>query len=157
MFTKKKKILLLAGMVVLLIATAVVNVVLNKNIVNTSAELTTSAGFFATYRQDRETSRNQEILYLDAIIADETISESSRLEAEEKKLKLVANMELELVCEGLIKSAGFEDVIMTTGGNYYNVVVDSPSLTSTQVAVITDIVKTQASTDIDNIVITPIE
>lgn len=155
MFTKKKKIFLISAMVLLLVATAVVNVVLNKNIVNTSAEVS-SAGFFESYRQDRETSRAQEILYLDAIIADESVSAETKASAEAQKLQLVNNMDLELVCENLIKSAGFKDVIMTTGGNYYNVVVDQPTLTASEVAVITDIVKTQASTDIDNIVITPI-
>ena len=108
MLSKKKKIIILVVMLVLLIGTGYLNVVLNADAVNTGGDSVTTGNFFTTYRTDRESVRDQEILYYDAIIASAQSSAEAKATAEQEKLDLINLMEIELVTEGLLKSRGFD-------------------------------------------------
>lgn len=157
MLSKNKKFLILGIMVVLLGVTAYLNVALNNKVVDTTSNTVTTASFFATYRNDRQTTRDQEIAYYDAIISSETTSAENKAEAEAKRLELVAQMEKELVMENLIKAKGFADVIVTNSSDSINVVVKSAELQATEVAQIVGVVQEQTKADIDNIKIIPVE
>lgn len=156
MFTKKKKFILLSVMVVLLIATGVLNLVLNKNVVDTSTEVQTSAQFFASQREDRTLAREQELLYLNALISDESNSEETRSNAEAKRDKLLDTIEIELSCESLIKAAGFNDCFIIIGTNMFNVVVDTANLTDDDVVKISDIIVGRGAAELDNIIVSAI-
>ena len=65
---KRTKIIILSVMVVLLGVTGYLNIVLNNSISPTTTTTTTS--YFVSYRNERETNRDQQMLYLDAIISD---------------------------------------------------------------------------------------
>lgn len=156
--SKKRKIIILSVMMLLLVVTGVLNIVLNNNMTEQTASTTVNAGnFFVTYRTDRQSTRDQEMLYYDAIITSETSSADAINLAESKKLSLIESMETELVTEGLIKAQGFEDCIVTTSSNSVNVIIKSGELTSSEVAKIVNIVKDQTGAKIDNIKIIPVE
>lgn len=156
--SKKKKIVILSVMMFLLVVTGVLNIVLNQNLNSQQASSTVTTGnFFSTYRSDRQSTRDQEILYYDAIIASETTSADAKNLAETKRATLIANMDVELVTEGLIKAQGFEDCIVTSSASAVNVIVKSGELTSNEVAKIVSIVKQQTGAIIDNIKIIPVE
>jgi len=154
MFSKKKKFILLSVMVVLLIATGVLNLVLNQNVVDTGGQIQTSAQFFASQRQDRTLAREQELLYLNSIINDEASSDEAKTNAEAKRKKLLETIEIELACEGLIKAKGFNDCFITTGNNMFNVIVDAANLTDEDVVKISDIIVGQGACELDNIIVT---
>ena len=158
MVSKKKKIIVLSVMMVLLVATGFLNLALNNSTPTqpTSGEIS-SANFFTTYRADRQATRNQEILYLDAIISSETATTEAKQVAENKKVEIVKMMEQELVLEGLIKSKGFEDTIVTMTTSNINVIVKDATLEAGEVAQIVSIVKDSTGKDIDNIKIIPVE
>ncbi|MFR5832708.1 MAG: SpoIIIAH-like family protein [Acutalibacteraceae bacterium] len=145
--TRTKKILVLSVMVVLLVATGVLNWALNDRLIdNTPADANAvTETFFAAYRSDREATRESEFLYLDAIITSETSSAEAKKAAEEQKLGLVERMEKELQLETLIKSKGFEDAIVTMSESGVNVVVGAPEVTAEQAAQILDIVQTETT------------
>ena len=157
MVSKRKKIIILSIMAVLLVATGVLNVVLNNasGTVNTSSNLTTSANFFSTYRMDRQSTRDQELLYLDAIIKSEASSDEAVKNAEKKKEALLDKMDQELVCEGLIKARGFEDCIVSSTASSINVVVKASDLTSNQAMQIVSVVRDVCSASEDVIKIIP--
>lgn len=157
--SKKKKIIILSVMMLLLVVTGVLNIVLGDNLSQQASASTTvtSGNFFTTYRSDRQSTRDQEILYYDAIITSASSSVDAINMAENKKLELISAMETELFTEGLIKAQGFEDCIVTTSANAVNVVVKSGDLTSGEIAKIVAIVKEQTGAKIDNIKIIPIE
>ena len=159
MLKKKTKILILVAMVLLLGVTGYLNIALNNNVTSTSTNVVTSANYFSTYRDDRQTTRDQALLYYDAIITSESSSAEAIASAESKKLELISQMESELVMEGLIKAKGFEDCIVTSLDPNVKIVVRcaDATLTSTEVAQIVSIVKEQTNKDIDNIQITPVE
>lgn len=156
--SKKKKIIILSVMFVLLVVTGYLNIALNKSGTTlTSGENVITGNFFTTYRTDRQSTRDQEISYYDAIIASATSSSEAKANAEAKKQELVNNMEMELVTEGLIKAKGFEDVVVTNSNGCVNVIVKSAELQTSEVAQIVSIVQEQANVGIDNIKIIPVE
>ena len=159
MLKKRTKIIILSAMVLLLGVTGYLNVALNDSSKQTSTSVVTSANYFATYREDRQATRDQELLYYDAIISNESSSDEAVKDAETKKLAIVAQMETELIMEGLIKAKGFEDCIVTNVNPNVKIVVKcaDATLTSSEVAQIVAIVKDQTSATIDNIQITPVE
>ena len=160
MISKKKKAVILASMVALLIATGVLNVVLSKNQLPST---TTGAGnesygdFFATYRTDRLASRNQSIEYLDAVIASTSSTQSAKDEAQAKKLELVSTMEQELVLEGLIKSLGYDDCIVTMSTGSLNCILKTGELTDVQVAQVLGTIVEETSKSATEIKIIPVE
>ncbi len=158
--TKKKKIVILSCMVALLLVTGFVNVALNSSLATKVTETnasTTTANFYTTYRNEREATRTQEIQFYDSIIASASASEEAKEEAEENKIALIAQMEKELVTEGIIRGKGFSDAIVTSSANNVNVFVKSQELTSVEVAQITSIVTEQLNVEIDKIIIIPSE
>ena len=158
MLKKKTKIFILIAMVLLLGVTGYINVALNNNATTpTSSGAITTANYFDTYRTDRQSTRDQELLYYDSIISSESSSSEAIANAEAKKLEIENAMESELVMEGLIKAKGFQDVIVTNSANNVNVIVKGANLESSQVAQIVEIVKQQTSKSIDNIKIIPVE
>lgn len=159
MLKKKTKIIILTAMVLLLGVTGYLNIALNNKVQQTGSNVVTSANYFVTYREDRQATRDQELLYYDAIISSDSSSEDAKKDAEFKKMAIVEQMESELVIEGLIKSKGFEDCIVTKLNPNVKVVVKcaEATLTSAEVAQIVLVVKEQTNVGIDNIQITPVE
>ncbi len=138
MKSKTKKILVLSVMIVLLVTTGVLNFVLNDKL-NGSAgtgtpvvDNTVTQTFFVAARSDRQTTRESEFLYLDAIMKSENSSAAAKTEAEQQKMLLVKRMEQELSLETMIKGKGFEDAIVTIGDGGINVVICQADLTEEQ-------------------------
>ena len=158
--SKKKKIIILSAMVALLLVTGFVNVALNSSISSNYTETnasTATTNFYTNYRNERETTRTQEIQFYDSILASATASQESKLEAEANKMALIAQMEKELVTEGIIRGKGFDDAIVTSSESNVNVFVKSQELSAVEVAQITSIVREQLNVDIDRIIIIPSE
>lgn len=134
---KTKKIIVLSVMVALLVATGVLNFVLSDKLNKTADNVNVDQGavtqtFFAAAKSDRDSTRESEFLYLDAIMQSESSTESAKKSAQEQKLTLVNRMEKELALETLIKARGFEDAIVTIGDKGVSIVVNSTELTSEQ-------------------------
>ncbi len=134
---KTKKIIVLSVMVLLLVATGVLNFVLSDKLNKTTDSVTADQGavtqtFFAAAKSDRDSTRESEFLYLDAIMQSESSTESAKKSAQEQKLTLVSRMEKELALETLIKARGFEDAIVTIGDKGVSIVVNSTELTAEQ-------------------------
>ena len=149
---KRTKIIILSLMIVLLGVTGYLNIALNNSVRETGTNVATTS-YFTSYRNDRETSRDQQILYYDAIIDSSSSSATAIETAEATKLKIIGNMEKELAVEGLIKSKGFTDCVISisTLNDNVNVVVKAASLTENEVAQITTIVNEQLGTSLRNI------
>ena len=155
MLTKKKKFFIILGMVVLLVITGYLNIKLNSS-TNVASTPTVSADFFSTYRQDRNYTRNLELEYLDAIITSTGSTADYVSTATNKKLALVAQMDRELILEGLISAAGFDDAIVTGSSESLNIIVKSDGLTSNDVAKILTIVVDETHISPTNIKISSI-
>lgn len=154
---KRTKIIIIAAMVLLLGVTGYLNVMLNNSVSGGNDDTATTSSYFQTYRSDRESTRDQEMLYYDAIISSDSSTAETIATAESAKLALIDQMEQELVVEGLIKAKGFEDCVVTISDSNVNAVVKASELTSTEVAQIVEIIQSQLATGIENIKIIPVE
>ena len=157
-FSKKKKILILSIMVALLLVTGYVNVALNSSLSSNSTQTnstTVNANFYTTYRNERESTRTQEIQFYDSILTSATASEEAKKEAELNKMALISLMEKELVTEGIIRGKGFEDAIVTSSESNVNVFVKCAELTSAEVAQISSVVVSQLNVELDRVIIIP--
>ncbi len=111
--TKTKKMLVLSVMVVLLVATGVLNFVLNDKISMDNQQLTPTPNvtetFFESCRSERSAMRESELLTLNAIVDNSESSSDKKSEAQSQIMSLTERMELENQLETLIKSKGFGD------------------------------------------------
>lgn len=149
---KRTKIIILSFMIVLLGVTGYLNIVLNNSVRETGTNVATTS-YFTSYRNDRESTRDQEILYYDAIIESSSSTEAAIASAEQAKLDLINSMEKELAVEGLVKAQGFSDCVIAIADTKVNVVVKGTSLTENEVAQITTIVTEQLGTPLRNIIV----
>lgn len=155
---KRTKIIIISSMVLLLGVTGYLNIMLNNSVSTTNPNTTiTTASYFSTYRTTRESTRDQELLYYDAIISNESSTSEAIANAEALKLDLISQMEQELVIEGLIKAKGFEDCIVSILDENINAVVKAKELSSSEVAKILAVIQTQLNTSLENVTIIPVE
>ena len=161
--SKKKRIFIISAFCLLLLVTGTINIMVNNSIINSddvtnpTTSNTTVGNFFTNYRTNRTDTRNEELMYLEAIISSTTSSAEAISNAEQEKIKIVTAMESELALEGLIKAKGFEDVIISDMNNAITVIVKSAELNKAEVAQIVEVVKGQTKYDIENIKIIPVE
>lgn len=153
---KRTKILILVAMVLLLGVTGYLNIVLNSATNETEPTVTTTASYFETYRSDRETTRDQELLYYQAIIDSEKGTEAETT-AKAAMEELLIKMETELLVENTIKGYGFSDCIVTSSNENVNVIIEAESLTSAEVAQIVSVVQDELKANIKNIKIIPVK
>lgn len=157
--SKKKKILVLSGMVALLVLTGCLNYFLNRPSDRPAGAdgSVTYTDYFTSSRADRESSRSETVMYYNAIISGEASSEEAKTNAEKSLAALVASMDTEQRLETLIKSIGFEDCIVTVGTENISVLVKSDALTEPEVAQVLDAVITETGKSIEFIRVKPIE
>ena len=155
---KKSKVFALVGMLVLLVVTGYLNVYLNSNAnPSTSVSTNTTSSFFETYRTDRISMREQTVMYLDSVINSELSSAETIAQAQQSKIEITNAMERELKLEGVIKALGFEDVVVSSSNDNYNVIVKATTLEDDAVAKVLEVVTQQAGVEPSNVIIIPVE
>ena len=157
--SKKRKIIVLTCMIALLAVTAVFNFVLtNSQTLNDDSLVVNSANYFAQYRNERITTRNEELLQLDAIIESADVDTTEKNEPLLQKMQLTALTESELKLETLIKAYGFEDAVVVIGldSENVNVIAKSQELTTDDAILIYSIVSEEANVSPENVKIIPI-
>ena len=140
--SKTKKIIIIVSMVLVLGAAAYINIAFLSN-ESPSDDVVATGNFFTSYRNTRQNTRSEELTALEEVMALEGNEyESVRTEAAENKMKLVKLMETELLLENLIKSKGYEDVVVNMGlySDNINIVIKKDNLTKEDTALIYSII-----------------
>jgi stage III sporulation protein AH len=155
-----KKIIAMTSLVLLLAVTAVLNFVLaNTNVENSSTNgMVTAANYFTTYREERTTTRSEELLQLDEIISVSKSDSTEYSDALAMKIELTEMTEKEMLLENLIKAYGFEDVVVVIGldSDNVNVIAKSENLTTDDAITIYTIIQEEGIASPDNVKIIPI-
>ena len=156
--SKTKKIIVMSSLVLLLAVTAVLNVVLARSRSANGASAVVSANYFTTYRSERTTTRSEELVQLDSVIALYDQDSEKYTEAVNLKMKIVEIMEKELALETMIKSKGFSDAVVSIGvdSDNVNVFVNSNELDMNTALSIYKCLIDEASVDPLNIIIMPV-
>ena len=160
---KHKKVLVICALVLMVVAVGYANYRLtsgglspsSQDTQTASADESDSVDVFAAYRDERTTARAQEISYIDSVVTSAETDQTTKNQAQEQKLELIANMENELTIEGVITTKLNTDAVVTVKDGAVNVVVAKESLTDDEVSQIAEIVKTQTGESAQNIKIMP--
>ena len=155
----KKKIIVMSSLVLLLAVTAIFNFVFaNSNTTASAINGVTTANYFTTYRSERTTTRNEEIVQLDSVIALYEAGDEKYEEATEMKMELVAAMEKELVLENMVKSLGFSDAVVSvsTDSDNVNVFINSAVLNYDTALSIYSMMKNETGIVAGNVIIMPV-
>ena len=157
--SNKKKIIVMSSLVALLAATAVFNFVLANTETTTSADGDmTTANYFTTYRTERATTRNEEIVQLDSVIALYEEGDEKYEAATEMKMEIVSAMEQELILENMVKSLGFSDAVVSVSvdSDNVNVFINSAELNYDTALSIYTMLKEETGIVAGNIIIMPV-
>jgi len=158
--SNKKKIVVMSSLVLLLAVTAVFNFVLanTKSSVPSANENVTTANYFTTYRAERTTTRNEELVQLDSVIALYDEGDEKYEEATEMKMEIVSAMEQELVLENMVKSLGFSDAVVSVSvdSDNVNVFINSSELNYDTALSIYNMLKNETGIVAGNIIIMPV-
>ena len=108
--------------------------------------------FFVESKMEKESSRSKNTESLKAIADDINASAETREAANNKMMTLAGNADKEMRIETLINKLGFADsfVLFADDGSV-DVVVKTPSLSTSQTAQITDVVTRQAKVSVADI------
>lgn len=156
--SNKKKIIVMSALVLLLAVTAVFNFVLAGNAAAANADGTATANYFATYRSERTTTRSEELIQLDSVIALYEEGDERYEEATKMKLDIVSAMEQELVLETMVKSLGFSDAVVTVSGDSenVNVFINTEELTYDTALSVYTMLKNETGVNAANVRIIPV-
>ena len=95
--SKTKKIIIMSGLVLLLAVTAVFNFVL-AGAASDPGEDVTTANYFTAYRNERNTTRNEELLQLDSMLENTEAGSEAYEEAMALKLQIVGIHQVDRLC-----------------------------------------------------------
>ncbi len=156
--SNKKKLIVMSSLVLLLAVTAIFNFIFANASTTASADGVTTANYFSTYRSERTTTRNEEIVQLDSVIALYEAGDEKYEEATEMKMEIVEVMEKELILENMVKSLGFSDAVVsvTTDSDNINVFINSAELNYDTALSIYNMMKNETGVVAGNIIIMPV-
>jgi stage III sporulation protein AH len=157
--SNKKKIIIMSSLVLLLAVTAVFNFVFaNVSTPVTAQGGVTTANYFTTYRSERTTTRNEELVQLDSVIALYEEGDEKYEEAVAMKMEIVSAMEKELVLENMVKSLGFSDAVVSVSSDSdnVNVFINSAELSYDTALSIYNMMKNETGIVAGNIIIMPV-
>ncbi|MBQ8429173.1 MAG: SpoIIIAH-like family protein [Clostridia bacterium] len=157
--SNKKKIIIMSSLVLLLAVTAIFNFVFANSVKTGGAQDgVTTANYFSTYRSERTTTRNEEIVQLDSVIALYDVGEEKYEEATAMKMEIVSAMEKELVLENMVKSLGFSDAVVSVSSDSdnINVFINSSELNYDTALSIYNMMKNETGVVAGNIIIMPV-
>ena len=157
--SNKKKIIVMSSLVALLAGTAVFNFALANKSATTSTEgEMTASNYFTTFRSERTSTRNEELIQLDSVIALYEEGDEKYEAATEMKLEIVSAMERELLLENMVKSLGFSDAVVSVSSDLdnVNVFINSAELNYDTALSIYNMMKKETGIVAGNIIIMPV-
>lgn len=125
-----------------------------SNATTTSAKNTTSKEtqeYFSATRLNRETMYSQMIESYQKILESQTISETQKSIAQTEIQNINSTKNKIMICENLIKTKGFEDLIIFVNDKSISVVIRADSLEQEQIAQIQNIIAREMNAEVSDI------
>lgn len=126
------------------------NLVAENNTVSTNSDVK-DKNYFSTSRLDRDTMYSQMLETYEKILNSSNSLETQKQSASEeiKKINNVKNGIM--ICENLIKTKGFDDVVIFVNGDSVSVIVEDEQLSTEEVAQIQNIISRELNAKVENI------
>lgn len=121
------------------------------------ASITLDGGFFISKKIEREQDRSRNKADLKELIESSSISEASKEPIIERMIEFTNISDIENNAELMLEAKGFADAMVTMNADKdVNVVINTPSLSDQQLAIIEDVIMTETNATIDKITINPV-
>ena len=131
--------------------------ILNAGETILTSNISQNADYAAQVKLDREQVRSKNRESLQAIIDNETLSETEKQGAVDAMAKLTQNAQMEADAEMLLEAKGFEDFFVSVSDSCCDIVVGKEDVSDEKRAQIEDVIKRKTNINAENIVITTID
>lgn len=123
----------------------------NKNETMTTSNNNVDSEYFTSSKLERDNMYSQMLENYQKMLNNSNIAEDQKSIASQEIKNINNTKNSIMICENLIKTKGFKDVVIFVNGESVNIVVKSEKLTEEQVAQIQNIVTREVNTEIENI------
>lgn len=128
------------------------NEVTENNTVPTSSSVSKSnTDYFSTSRLERDSMYSQMLETYENILNSSNSLETQKQSATEEIKKINNTKNSIMICENLIKTKGFEDVVIFVNGDSISVIVEDEQLSPEEVAQIQNIISRELNAEVENI------
>lgn len=107
--------------------------------------------YFSAAVINKEKSRDEALQTLQVVVDSAEEFPETRDKALSEILEIASSIEIEATVEEMVKAKGFEDCVAIISGDNINVIVKSDGLLTSEIAQITDIVKSETGYSAENI------
>lgn len=121
----------------------------------TNADISTNQEYFASSRLERDTMYSQMLEAYQKIIDSKTSTEKQKTSAQEEIDKINKAKNAIMISENLIKTKGFEDVVIFSNDDSISVVINKEELGKEDIAQVQSIIAREMNVKLDNIHIMP--
>lgn len=123
----------------------------NNTIVTSSSSLNNDNEYFSKSKLERDTMYSQQLETYENILNSSNSLETQKQSASEEIKKINNIKNSIMICENLIKTKGFEDVVIFVNGDSINVIVKDEQLAAEKVAQIQNIISRELNAKVENI------
>lgn len=123
----------------------------NEESVQTNSEVSDKKEYFNSSRLERDTMYSQMLESYQKILDSTTTSEKQKSAAQEEIDKINKTKNAIMISENLIKTKGFEDVIIFQNDDSISLVIDKDELNKEDIAQVQSIIAREMGADIEDI------
>lgn len=123
----------------------------NNTIVTSSSSLNNDNEYFSKSKLERDTMYSQQLETYENILNSSNSLETQKQSATEEIKKINDIKNGIMICENLIKTKGFEDVVIFVNGDSINVIVKDEQLAAEKVSQIQNIISRELNAKVENI------
>ena len=128
------------------------NVVSEENFIQTNSNsINNVSNYFSTSKLERDTMYSQMLETYENILNSNNSLETQKQSATEDITKINNIKNSIMICENLIKTKGFNDVVIFVNGEIISIIVEDEQLNSKEVAQIQNIISREMNAKVENI------
>ena len=123
----------------------------NNSIATSSTVSKNDVDYFSTSKLERDTMYSQMLETYEKVLNSNNSLETQKQSASEEITKINNIKNSIMICENLIKTKGFDDVIVFVNGDSISVIVEDEQLNPEEVAQIQNIISRELNAKVENI------
>ena len=128
------------------------NKIVDNNTISTSSEVSkNNKDYFSTSKLERESMYSQMLETYENILNSSNSLETQKQSATEEIKNINNTKNSIMICENLIKTKGFEDVVIFVNGDSISVIVEDEQLSPEEIAQIQNIISREIKAKVENI------
>lgn len=128
------------------------NEIVDNNTISTSSEVSkNNKDYFSTSKLERESMYSQMLETYENILNSSNSLETQKQSATEEIKNINNTKNSIMICENLIKTKGFEDVVIFVNGDSISVIVEDEQLSPEEIAQIQNIISREIKAKVENI------